>query len=248
MMRLLFLTLFALSLGALALLPARAADPVPTETSGTIVAIDIPNSLMTVNTRLGPKAFIIDNTALVFVNGRPGTPQSIQVGDRVDLAYYFDTGLVTTVEIIRETSRRGRVVSATETTVTYQVNGTGRITFTTDDLTQASVGGVGVADFRALAGITGNAVFQPGGTSPLLLRFAGTGTLFAGRVVSVDAVNSTLVVAARRSLPFRLVQFGTVRLNGADSDLASLAPGDRVRLGFVRRAGALRAITIHAFR
>jgi hypothetical protein len=166
----------------------------------------------------------------------------------VDVEYRFDTQALSNVEIVREASRRGKVVSATTNSLVYQVKDTGRINFTTDTLTRANVAGLRVEDFRALAGINGNAVYQPGTGNLLLLRFAGDGQVLFGRVVSVDAANSQIVVAARKSFTFTLVQFGTVRLNGETSTLSALAAGDRVQVAFVRRAGMLQAVALHAKR
>lgn len=238
----LLLTLFAALLCALTLLPATAATGHLTETTGTVTQVAVASNTINVNTRLGPKTLTINSSTLVFLNDRASNLQAITAGDTVELHYRFDTGVVSLIKITRETTQRGRVTATTTTNLTFKIPDAGTITLTTDSLSHQRLAELTVDDHRALVGVGGKAIYQPG-TNALLLRFIGDGEIFKGSVTSVDTVASTLVVGTKT---FKLVQFGTVRLNGASSTLSALTVGDKVRVGFIKSGTPRSAIVIEA--
>jgi len=236
------LTLFAALLCGLTLLPATAATGHLTVTTGTVTQVAVANNTINVNTRLGPKSLTINSSTLVFLNDRASNLQAITAGDEVELRYRFDTGVVSLIKITRETSQRGRVTAATTSNLTFKIPDAGTITLTTDTLTHQRLADLTVDDHRALIGVGGKAIYQTGANG-LLLRFIVDGEIFKGSVTSVDTVASTIVVGTRT---FKLVEFGTVRLNGESSTLSALTTGDKVRVGFIRSGAPRSAIVIEA--
>lgn len=244
-MRVLF-TLFVALLGSLTLLPASAATGHLTVTTGTVTQVAVASNTINVNTRLGPKSLTINSSTLVFLNDRASNLQAITAGDEVELHYRFDTGVVSLIKITRETAQRGRVTAATTSNLTFRIPDAGSITLTTDTLTHQRLADLTVDDHRALIGVGGKAIYQTGATG-LLLRFIGDGEIFKGSVTSVDTVASTLVVTGSGGAKtFKLVQFGSVRLNGTSSALTALTVGDKVRVGFIKSGTPRSAIVIEA--
>lgn len=224
----------------------RAAEPHLTITTGTVISFGQQSSLLSVNTRLGPKVFLVVPQTVVLLNERPSTTASLVAGAEVELEYRFDTSEVFIVRITRETRQRGRVVSVTNNGLVFRLERGGQLNLTTDSQTELRLGGILLDNREALVGRRGSAIFQSGGQ--LLLRFAGEASEFRGRVVSVDELTSTLEVSGRRNRTFTVSPAATVRLNDGITTLGALEPGDRVHVAFNRSGGVLQAAAVEAVR
>jgi hypothetical protein len=229
--------------GSAALL--RAAEPHLTRTSGTIVGFDPESSLLTVNTRLGQKAFLVTNQTLFLLNNHGATRQDVGAGDEADIAYWFDTLEARRVHIHREVKQRGRVRDIAAGDVAFVVKRNTEITLESNDQTRFFIEGIRLEDEDALIGLQADAVYEPDNASPLLLTLDGDTDEFSGRVTAVDEGAGTFTVQnSARTRTFELSPAGTIRLDGVFSDLGDLTVGRKVFVAFVRDGTDLLALAV----
>lgn len=227
-----------------ALVPeARGAEPHLTVTTGTITGFDQQSALLNVNTRLGPKFFLVTAQTIIFLNDRAGTNASLTAGSEVELEYRFDTSEALFIRVFRETRMSGRVLSTTATTLVFRRENRGQATLRLDGQSKIRLAGIGVDNEAVLIGRRGTVVVEPG--TLLVLRYSGDASEFNGTVSAVDALSGTITVAGKKKTrTFEVDPVATVRLNDALVDLADLAPGDRIRVAYFKDgvAGALEAV------
>jgi hypothetical protein len=212
--------------------------------SGTIFAFDPGGPLLSVNTRLGLKRFLLNNRTLLLLNNHTTTLTANNVGDQVTVDYDYTTSTANTVHVFREASRSGTVVSATSSTITLRLGNGTVLTLNSNAGSVVELGGIPLTSNSVLVGRKVKAVFEPG--TFLLLSLDGSSKTTKGTITSIDAEARTLVISGRNALTFDISTDATVRRAGSSAALTDLVVGDRVQVAYLRNAGTVRALAINA--
>ena len=211
-----------------------AAEPALSEISGTVTGYDPDSDLFNVNTRLGPKLFLVTDDTEVTLNNRTTTMNQLMTGDLVTVEYRFDTSVVYTVDATREERARGRIVTVTNNAITVRSSGE-NLALRPDAQSRVELQGIPLQDRSVLNRLDAVGIYQPG--SLLLLSLNASASDFSGRVGAVDSVNRTITVTGKKSRTFSVNPVATVRRNGEFVTLANVQPGDRVRVAFAKSGG-----------
>lgn len=212
--------------------------------SGTVFAYDPSGPLLSVNTRLGLKRFLLNNRTLVLLNNHTSTLSANNVGDEVTVDYQYNTSIANTVHLFREASRTGTVVSTTSTAINLRLGNGAVLTLNTNAGSVVELGGIRLISNSVLVGRKVTAVYEPG--TFILLSLDGSSKTTSGTITSIDAEGRTLVISGRNALTFDISTDATVRRAGSPAALTDLVVGDRVRVAFLRDAGIVRALAIDA--
>jgi len=212
--------------------------------SGTIYAYDASGPLLSVNTRLGLKRFLLNNRTLVLLNNHSSTLNANNVGDEVIVDYQYDTLIANTVQIIREASRTGTVVSTTTTSISLRLRNGAVLALTTNGNSVVELGGIPLTSNGVLVGRKVTAVYEPGTFT--LLSLDGSSKTAKGNITAIDPTNRTLVISGRNALTFDIDADATVRRAGSSAALTDLVVGDRVVVAYLRDASTVRALAIDA--
>jgi hypothetical protein len=225
--------------------PAEALRQLPeAHASGTIYAYDASGPLLSVNTRLGLKRFLLNNRTLVLLNNHTSTLSANNVGDDVTVDYQYETSTANTVQITREASRNGTVVSTTSTTINVRLGSGAVQSFTTNAASVVELGGILLTGNSVLVGRKVTVIYEPGTST--LLSLSGSSKTVKGTITSIDATGRTLAISGNTPLSFAINTDATVRRAGVSAALTDLTVGDRVTVAYLRDAGVVRALAIDA--
>lgn len=225
--------------------PAAALRSLPeAHLSGTIFAYDPAGPLLSVNTRLGLKRLLLNNRTLVLLNNHTTTLTANNVGDQVSVDYQYETSTANTVQIIREASRTGTVVSTTATSISVRTAKGIIQAFTTNANSVVELGGIPLTANGVLVGRKVTVIYEPGTST--LLSLDGSSKTVKGTITSIDAAARTLAISGNNPLSFTISTDATVRRAGVSAALADLAVGDRVTVAYLRSAGTVQALAIDA--
>jgi hypothetical protein len=220
-----------------------AAEPHLTETTGTVTGFDPDSDQLSVNSRLGPKLFLVTSGTAILLNNHAAGTNDIQAGDQVAVTYRFDTSVATIVHLFRETRIQGRVVSVGATAIGFRFR-RATLQLRTDAGSRIEVADIPMSGGQALIGRRATAIFEPG--TLLLLSLSANAPVASGRLSAVDAAARTVTVAGRRSVQFTLDAAAGVRRNGQAAAIADLRVGDRVKVAFAREGPTNRALAVQA--
>jgi len=251
-MRLLFrfsLLLALLPLGTLsAPCPTQAAEALrqlpQAHISGTVYQYDNSAGILSVNTRLGLKRFLVNNRTLVLLNNHSSTVTAITNGDEVTVDYQYETSTANTIHLIREASRTGTVVSTTSTSISVRLGNGAVLALNTNANSVIELGGILLTSNSVLVGRKVTAVYEPGTST--LLSLNGSSKTVNGTITSIDPTGRSLVISGRTPLTFAINADATIRRAGSSAALTDLLVGDRVLVAYLRDAGTARALAIDA--
>lgn len=243
--------LTAALLPLLASVPAHHAQaasqlrtPPEAHVSGTVYAYDAAGPLLSVNTRLGLKRFLLNNRTLILLNNHSSTLNANNVGDEVTVDYQYNNSVATTVHLFREASRTGTVVSTTNTAINLRLGNGGVLTLNANGNSVVELGGIPLTSNSVLVGRKVTAIYEPGTFT--LLSLTGSSKTVNGTITSIDPNTRTLVIGGRNVLTFDIRTDATVRRAGSSAALTDLTVGDRVVVAYLRDAGIVRALAIDA--
>ena len=238
------LCLFCVAGALLAAAPPPALAQHETEITGTITGYDGQQSILTVNTRLGSRGFLLDQLTLILLNNHAGDTDDFRLGDRVLVSFRFDTAVASRVHIFREARQRGKIVSASNTAINYRVGGGAALNLRLDANSRVELAGIPLSGVALLAGRRATAVYEPG--TFLLLSLSAEASSLNGRVQAVNVANGTLTLTGGKSRVFTVDPVATIRRDGRTTTLSALQPGDRVRLAFTRGGAGQTALAVQA--
>jgi hypothetical protein len=237
------LCLTALCFAAAGMRPAAGGQPHLTETTGTITGFDEDQSLLNVNTRLGPKLFLVTEQTVILLNNHDGDTDDLVPPREVEVHYRFDTSEAFLVHVFSQATRSGTVVEADDNSLDLRVK-TAVLGLDIDDQSLLHIGDILLEDPAVLAGLRAKAVFEPG--SDLLLRLNAESQAFSGNITALDTMARTMTVTGKKARSFEVDAAATVLIGNDFDDLDGLTVGDKVRVAFVKRGGTLQALAIKA--
>lgn len=215
-----------------------------TETTGTVLGYDDDTTLLSVNTRLGPKTFVVTTGTLILLNNHTANLNNIQPNDKVTVRYRFDTSVAATVHLFRERRVAGTVVAGSDEELDVRIKGGAVVTFELNDSSRVDLEGILLDDLSVLEGRRVTAIYEPG--SFLLLSLKGESPRLAGRITAVDTAARTVTVSGRTPRTVTLGTAATLRRSGAVVPITSLVVGDRVTIAYVRSGTTLQGLALTA--
>jgi hypothetical protein len=217
------------------------AAPRLTELTGTALGFDQEQSLLSVNTRLGPKLFLVTPRTLFLLNNHEADVDDVLPGDEVTVRYQFDTSEARLVHLFREARQTARVTAATANSLSLRVRGA-TLTLQANAASQMQLANIAVGNPQVLVGQRVTAVFEPG--SQLLLRLKGDVSAANGTVTAVNTTTNQVTLSGRRGGVFTLDPSATIILGEEQVTLPDVVVGSRARLAFVRSAGLRRGLAL----
>jgi len=242
----LFCALFVLALPILVgpSASAQVREPVA-EISGEVVSYSTGSNNLTVNTRLGPKLFVLTATTLVLLNNHSANEQSISTGDQVRVEYFYPSFVAKTIHLTREAKRRGRITAITDTTLALQLSSGATINFSVNDSSHLALTGIALTDSSVLLNRRATVVYEPSTTNAqLLLSLAGEADQLTGRLASTDATANTLTLRTGRTL--RVDAAATLRRADKAVSLSDLRAGDKLKLALAGSGAGRRVLALRA--
>lgn len=224
--------------------PAAAA-PVHPSISGTVVTFETGTQILTVNTRLGVKTFQLTTNTIILLNNHNAAATDILAGDQVTVTYLYPSFEALIVHLFRESTREGKITSATGTSVVLRLNSNTSLNLTTNGNSVLELAGIPITNTSVLVGRHATVVFETN-TFAIISLSASAPTL-NGAITAIDTASRTISVqTASRTVNLTVDTAATVRRDGATSTFANLQVGDKVRVAYVQNRGAFRALAIDA--
>jgi len=213
--------------------------------SGDVFGFDPDQGLLNVNTRLGPRNFLVTPSTVVLVNGRPADAQDLLPDDPVTISYRFDTSEARIIRVKRTTRGQGTVVAIGNNTLDLRIRGGDVLRLTLDEATRTRLAGVGLTSPAVLTGMQVKTVYDP--VTRLVLSVdapSSSASTTSGRITVIDPATQTLTVAGRRTSVFTVDPNATILLNGQSVEFSELKLRDQISLAFTRSGAANRALLI----
>jgi len=235
---------------ALVATAARAVvtpEPQPTrDISGRVTSFDTASMILTVNTALGIKQFLLNARTLILINNHTGTAANITIGDLVTVTYQPFNSIATQVLIIRESTASGKITTATAGSIGLKISSGAVLNLTVNANSVVELNGIPITTPTVLVGLHAHAIYETG-TFLLLSLTAESKSLTNGRITVIDTTNRTITVTANgRQFFFTVDLNATVRRNGATDVFSNLQLGDRVKVAYVTKNQVNRALAIQA--
>jgi phage baseplate assembly protein gpV len=246
MNRRLLLLLPALLAAALLPGPASRADDVPlTRMTGSVVSFDTDSQLLTVNTRVGSRQFVVSNLTQIFLNNRTSTTAQLVPGDPVTIEFNWVTSEARFVYITRQVTRKGTVAAATATRITLKLARGGSIALTTDDLSRVRVEGIPIDDFTILEGLKGTAVLQPGTFLTMSLQLQSN--IARGTITALDPATRTVTIDGPRAGAYVFPDNATFWVEDEFVEFEDLVVGRPARIAYKAKRNGPRGLAIETF-
>jgi hypothetical protein len=212
--------------------------------SGKVYTYDNEAQLLSVNTRLGLKRFIVTNSTVLLLNNHTTAFTNITTGDQVTVDYQYETSTANTIRLIREASRTGMVTSTTATGISLRLNSGAVLPLVINSSSVLELGGIPLTTHSVLVGRRVTAVYEPGTLAVLSLE--ASSKTAKGTITAVDPTGLTLAISGKKAFTFAISSDATVRRTGASAELTDLVVGDRVVVAYLREASTVRALAIDA--
>jgi hypothetical protein len=234
----LLLGVCALGLSALEVRAQRS-----TELSGTVTGYSTTTTQLNVNTRLGPRSFLVNSRTIIVLNNHSATTTDIQVGDRVTVEFRFDTLEASFVRLVRELKARGPITATSTTTIDQRING-GVFTLRTNANSVIVLEGIPVSNRAILIGRGATSIYEP--STLTLLSLSADALVAVGTISAIDTATRKVTVRDRVARDFVVDANATIRRNGSTVLFSSLALNDRVKLAWVRSGAVSNALALDA--
>lgn len=229
------------------LLPLAAAAASPAgartiETSGTVLGLDPESQLLTLNTRVGRRPFVITSSTLFLLNNHSATQANVEVGDQAEVRYRYPSYEAVVVRLIREAKLRVQVTATSSNTISGATDQGAVVVFDTDSLSRLELEGIALTNRAVLVGRTARAIYEPESTT--LLSLSASARLQRGNVSAVDAVARTVTLQGRQPLVFVMDANATIKRNGAFVAMSALVAGDRASLAWTPDGANRRGLAL----
>jgi len=234
-------------LGVLAAAGQRplAAAPVRPSISGTVVTFDPSTQILTVNTRLGVKTFRLTTNTIILLNNHNAATTDILPGDDVTVTYIYPSFEATIVHLFRESTREGKITTATGTSVVLRINSNTTLNLTTNANSVLELAGIPITNTTVLAGRHARVVFET--NTFVIISLSASAPTLNGAITAIDTASRTISVqTASKTVNLTVDAAATVRRDGTTSTLANLQVGDKVRVAYVQNRSTLRALAVDA--
>lgn len=220
--------------------PATATLP-NAQVTGTVIGYDTSSTLLSVQTRLGAKSFLITNTTIILLNNHTSTANNIQANDQVTVTYDYTTFKAIEVHLFREVTQTGTVKAVGTTSITVHLSIGGQVALTTNTNSVINLDDIPIATTSVLVGRSVNVVYEP--TSNLLLSLNAHSPLTKGTITAVNTTSKTVTVNGQ---VFTLDLNATILRAGQTAAITTLVVGDKARVAWVKNGSARTALAIQA--
>jgi hypothetical protein len=229
----------ALSFGAFQAAHAGFEQQTTTVT-GTILSIDDQEGTLSIQTRTNRLDLILTNSTEVFINGRAGAVNTLEIDDKVMVTYETFTYRVTRIDLDRQRKRKGKIVSVSGNNIVLKQQSGERLTLTRDASSRIRLEGHALDDITVLAGAKAVATFDSSNRN--LLTLNATAPSASGTVTAVDQEAATMTLSGRRALDFTIDENATLRRDGDTAELADIAVGDTGEVFFIKKGVSRRIV------
>jgi len=228
----------------IAVAPALAVEPIIANRSGRVTEVAAAVGTLQVQTHARILNLLLTPETQVFLNNHTAQQAQIVVGDRVDVRYDFNTLEVIRLVIHRAFKTHGRILAAANNSVTLRQPRAPNITSQVNAATELKIEKTAVDSATLFLGLEAHAKLET--ISNLALRLDGHAPLAKGKLNTMNAATGAFTVDGGPLTNFMLHQQGRVTFFGRPVTLASLAPGDRLKVGYATVGNPTTALIIQA--
>jgi hypothetical protein len=210
--------------------------------NGTILSIDDEEGTLAVQTRTNRLDLVLTASTEIFINGRSGAVNALEIDDKVTVTYETFTYRVTRIEVDRQRKRTGKIVSVNGNNIVLKQNSGQRLTLTRDNASRIRLEGRSVDDISVLAGAKAVATFDSNNRT--LLTLSASAPTARGTVTAFDEEEATMTLSGRRALDFTIDENATIRRDGDTAELADITIGDTGEVVFIKKGASRRVVLV----